>query len=423
MRRSLFCLVAALALAVACESTNDKTDLGTDVPADTATDTATDPGTDTTPDVAVDTTVDAATDTSADVEPLPPITVVNFNAGLATGYVDYAPQRLPLIGPAIAALEADVVCLEETWADEDAQALVTATASAFPNAYREATTDEAGTGGPACTADEIGPLQTCALANCAEEPPENLATCVLGNCGDEFGAVSDGCQTCLVSQIGQPLDTMVTTCTTSAGGTYAYEGRNGVLLLSKYPLGTKEMLRMDSYLNVRVVLHAVVKHPQWGDVDVFCTHLTADLSDVDYGGEFGSWGAEQGKQVDAMLAWVDQKKVGEVIVLAGDMNCGPANDAANIEAAHEENYQKFADAGFADPYFVAQKDTCTWCSDNPLVTDGINMIIDHVFLKNAANASAKRVLDRLVTLQSTPAVDSRLSDHYGVSVTFNAPLP
>lgn len=351
----------------------------------------------------------------------PEFTVVSYNAGLAAGYVDYAPERLPLLGPAIAALEADVVCLQEVWTDTDAAALIDATKAAFPHSYREATTDQGGSAEPACTVDELGPLQTCALANCAEVAAENLANCVLGKCGPEFQAVSDACQGCLASQIGKPLIDMVTNCTTTSGGTYAYEGRNGVLLLSRHPLANQEFLQFESYVNARVVLHVRVQGPTVAP-DVFCTHLTADLSaDLEYAGAHGSWGEEQGAQIDEMLTWIDEKATSDndLVIVAGDLNCGPTVGEA-ITAEHPENHARFAAAAFRDPYADDAGAICSWCGDNPLVGGGDSTILDHVLVRGEAATDPVRVLDQPVEIQEG-AVQTRLSDHYGVKVTFALP--
>ena len=391
-------------LFVACGGDSGGSDATTadTVTGDTAADTA---GTDTTP---------AA----------PTFTVVNFNAGLAAGYVDYAPDRLPLIGAALAAQPADVICLQEVWTDADAQAVIDATKTAFPHSYREATVDEGGGAEPACTTAEIDPLQACVVANCDGVPTENLATCVLGKCGAEFQAVSSGCQTCLASQIGKPLADMVTACTTSAGGSYAYEGRNGVLLLSKLPFKATEVHTFSSYMNVRVVLHAQIDAADLGNPDVYCTHLTADLDpDIQYGGTYGSWGEEQGAQIDDLLTWMDGSQTSELVVLSGDLNCGPELTAKGIEGAHADNYAKLTAAGFVDPFADAADVECSWCADNPLVTDGKNLILDHVLLRSDdVTAAAARVLDQAVEVTSAGApVATRLSDHYGVSVTATFP--
>jgi endonuclease/exonuclease/phosphatase family metal-dependent hydrolase len=352
----------------------------------------------------------------------PDFTVVTFNTGLARGFVDHAEGRLPLIGPALAALEADVVCLQEVWTDGDAAAIVQAAASAFPHNYREATTGENGNGETGCTAEEIEPLEECARENCSDVTPENLGTCVLGNCGAEFGAVSDSCQGCFASQLGNPLDDMIEACLEGAGGSWAYDGRNGLLILSRHPMTTREMTRFDSYLNVRVALHALVQDPQMGTVDVFCTHLTANLGGVTYGGNFASWEAEQAAQIDALLEWVEEKRTAVVVVVAGDMNCGP-DHGTGVVAEFGDNFAKFSTGGFSSPYLSDSDSPCTWCADNPLVGGGPNNIIDHVLVRGSwPFSTALRILDNVITLDGDPEIETRLSDHYGVSTTVVVPL-
>lgn len=393
-------------------------DAVTDVPAEAVGELVGDPGGEAAAEVTSETAGDTVPPPDASVSSL---RVVTFNAGLAYGFVDHADLRAPLLGPALEALDADVVCLEEVWTDADAQALMDAVKGTYPHQYREVTSGEGGSGSAACTSQELDPLAACATANCAGTPPADLGNCVLGKCAAEFGAISSGCQTCLASQLGKPLEDIVAACTAGSGGQYAYEGRNGVLILSRLAIDGASFTRFDSYLNVRVALHVRV---QGGPVaaDVFCTHLTADLQDVAYAGTHGSWGEEQAAQIDALLQWVNEQRTQPVVVLAGDMNCGP-DHAGGITAEHPENYQKFLSAGYVDPYLDSPDTSCTWCGDNPLVGGGPSTVIDHVFVTGTGLAfESERVLDEPVTLPGV-AGPSRLSDHYGVLARVTAPAP
>ena len=205
----------------------------------------------------------------------------------------------------MAARAADVVCLEEVWTQASADAILAATKDVYPYHYLEVTDGGGdGSGAAACAPADVVPLKTCVDANCAGVPPSDLATCALGNCVDEFGALPNDCSTCIAANIGNSIDDILTTCTTASGGSYAYEGRNGLLLLSRFPLSRTAFVKFDSYLNVRVALHAVVAPAGIDPVDVFCTHLTADLApDVKYAGTYASWGEEQGAQATALVAW------------------------------------------------------------------------------------------------------------------------
>ena len=61
------------------------------------------------------------------------LTFVTYNAGLARGFVSGADSRQPDIAAALAAVEADVVCLQEVWMADQVAAMEAATLEAFPH--------------------------------------------------------------------------------------------------------------------------------------------------------------------------------------------------------------------------------------------------------------------------------------------------
>ncbi|NOZ02801.1 MAG: hypothetical protein GXP54_13065, partial [Deltaproteobacteria bacterium] len=352
-----------------------------------------------------------------------------YNAGLAQGFVDYAPQRQPLIGPALAKLDADVICLDEVWNQDAVDAVIAGSKAVFPYSYYEITDSGEAAKEPSCTEDGTKALKDCVLAKCGSKAPSELGGCALDNCAVEFGQVQPKeCVNCIAANIGlaekaatvnEAIDAIIGACLESAGGGYAYEGRNGVMILSRHPLVSKEFLRFDSYLNVRVVLHAVAQVPQIGNVDVFCTHLTATLDKVPYNGGFETWAKEQAHQIDVMLPWIEDKEDPKTpTVLAGDMNCGPGKGA--IPAELPENFAKFTAAGYLDPYATDPETPCTWCGDNPLVGGGSSMIIDHVMFRHQADSArfvSSRIMDQPVTLEvDGRQIESNYSDHYGAMV-------
>ncbi|MBM4398517.1 MAG: endonuclease/exonuclease/phosphatase family protein [Deltaproteobacteria bacterium] len=355
----------------------------------------------------------------------PAFTVATYNAGLATGFVEYADERLPLIGPAVAALDADVVCLQEVWTQAQADAVLAAAKDAFPHQYYEVTKGEWGDTAAACREAESGPLGACAKKRCGDKAPGDLAKCVLGNCKPEFDALSSPCVTCVGANVGKALQEILDACAKPGAAVWTYDGRNGLILLSKHPLSGTEYRRLDSYLIVRVVLHAVAAVPEAGSVDVFCTHTTADFgTEVPYAGKDASWGEEQGKQLDAILGWMGEREdKATPTVLLGDLNCGPAK--GSVTAVHPENFAKLAAAGMAVPYADQGDPACTFCGSNPLVGDDGSEVIDHVAVAHPAAGTAyepARVLDQPVTIQSGgQPVETRLSDHYGVKVRITLP--
>jgi endonuclease/exonuclease/phosphatase family metal-dependent hydrolase len=354
---------------------------------------------------------------SASVAPTAPppsrLTLVTFNAGLARGFVDLAAERAPLVADAVAALDADVVALQEVWAPEDVQAVATAVQDGFPGqCFLEPAPETAGA--PACPPPESDALESCARNACSGVGPDQLAGCVLDSCGAEYGALSGGCQACLAANIGGSLDEVVASCA-SATEVYAYGGSFGIGLLSRRPIETWDETVLDSSLNRRAVIHAVI------DVDgsslhVFATHLSPIFDDIPFPGE-GSWEAEQRAQIERLLALIEERvPTGEPVVVLGDLNTGPALPGVAAEAA--DNFELLRAAGLAAPYVDSPpQPACTFCAENPLVggtDDDDSVLIDHVLVGGLEATAVARILDQPVTVGAT---ESRLSDHYGVEVT------
>lgn len=402
MRTNIYVILLALLLAPtpACDGGSDGGGPGADTMApDTASPDAVPP--------------DAAPDIPAPVEGT---TFATYNLGLAQNFVPFAQERLADVIAAVAALDADVVCLQEVWEDADRDALLAATADVFPNAQVFETSEDEGAAA-ACTVEETDPLLACVEEFCAET--DDLTGCVLGNCGDQFAGVSQPCATCLAAHISEPIDDIVAACLTG-GGQLLFGGRNGLVLLSRLPLGDGGHMALDSFFTQRAVLWQEVITDA-GPVHVFCTHLNAALDEVEYGGAFESWEAEQAHQADQLLEWMGGRAEGsEDRIILGDLNCGPAVPP-EITGEFEETFARFTDAGFTSPYLAQEAPPCTWCADNPLTESATSRVIDHVLLHGApaaAEAATLRIMTETITVEGVEGPeDIPLSDHYGVAVT------
>ena len=257
------------------------------------------------------------------------------------------------------------------------------------------------------------------LKNCATA--EDLTGCVMQSCLAEFGALQPGCTQCLAANLSKPLEEIFAACTTGSAA-MSYEGRNGLLLLARREFASTEHLVLDSFLLRRVVLHATFKDDPT-HTHVFCTHLSAALSEVEYGGKFESWEAEQAAQIDQVLDWMGKVAGDLPAVLMGDMNCGPALPPA-IAGSFPDNFAKFAAKGYDSPYVSRTGIECTWCSANSLVDDAdSDQIIDHVLIKGLALLSevptAERILDDMVEVTVNEQVQqTNLSDHFGIWVHY-----
>jgi len=348
-------------------------------------------------------------------EPRPPRYVTTFNAGLARNYVPHVDARRAAIIAALRDLDSDAVCLQEVWEDRDADAVTAGVKARFPHAFRVATTGEAA-GGPACTADALKPLGECVSGPCVGA--EDLPGCVMKTCAMAFLGLPGGCRSCLAANLSRPMEEALAACTGGGGSSLAYDGRNGLLLLSRHPLEETSHLVLDSFLLRRAALHAMIR-VGGRDVDLFCTHLTAYLPEVEYQGPHGSWEGEQARQIDQVVAWVEEIAPFESAVLMGDMNCGPANAEWEVAASAAQNFRKLVAAGFRSPY-TEDHGHCTWCGRaNPLIRSGPELrILDHVLFRRFGTdfLEPERILDDV--LVETASGEVPLSDHFGVRVSF-----
>lgn len=382
--------------------------------------------------------------------------VGTYNAGLAYGFVAHAEQRAPEIFAALPNVDVDVLCVQEFWEAKDWNGLNAAASErgVWGNSYRrppkpeadpplmtdasiEASVGDASMDGGMgdasmndnvrCTAEEADPLETCARASCSDASVDELVSCVVESCGTEVGGLGEACFGCVVSSIGNDLDTILNNCGPEGmgggDGGYAYEGSFGTGILSNMPLRDTEALVLRSTTNRRAVLYAKLAGTAAETVHFFCTHLTANLTQLPYTGEYDSWADEQTAQIDAMLGWINEKAGTDgKVVLAGDFNSGPG--MGDIRESLPENYAQYASAGYDNVYASQADAECTSCDANPIGDDlavATGSLIDHVFTRNISGDDYELEADRFLTDAIAveiegESVDSAYSDHYGVKL-------
>jgi len=332
------------------------------------------------------------------------MSVLTWNVGLAYGFVPYSPERQPAVVEAVAALDADVVCLNEVWTEADITAITEAAAATFPHHAVEMTLEEGASGEPACTPEEAEPLKVCAESNCADT--DDLTGCVLTFCAAEFDALSDTCTACAAANIGlNDVDAILEVCT-SGSGTFSWGGHNGLLMLSRLPMAEVTYTTMDSWLVQRGLLAATVD-----GVEVGCTHLAAELTVPAYGGAtYASYSEENAAQMAQVLATLEGRP-GDKRVLLGDLNTGPA--AGSLSAELPESWALAS--GWADPNVDSAAPFCTWCVENPLTGALADLAIDHVLVQGMAAGSPSRIGDAPITVTGADGEATvALSDHYGL---------
>ena len=365
--------------------------------------------------------------------------IATYNLGLAFGYVPEASARIDPIITALQNAELDLVCLQELWVDQDDDGewttdvidrVLGGVADTYPHSYWARTRVPGDAPEVGCTVEEADMLLACAEPACGDEPPDNLATCVLAECDAEFQATASACQSCMVTNLGRPLDDIVEACRGVTRGGVVYDGHNGLAIISRHPLEDTELIELDYALTARSVLRATVDLPGAGPTDVYCTHLAADLSEeIAYpeGGMFSSFAEENAVQTERILAEANSANDSSGdrnVALLGDFNHGPALGQQRAELP--ENYQAVLDAGYESPITQLDPPRCTFCDDNLLVgRDGPDgKIIDHVYLRLRDGVTWQDpaiIFDEAIEITGAGGQPRQvhLSDHYGVAVTLS----
>jgi len=363
-----------------------------------------------------------ASENDAEVNSLDgPLALVTFNAALGVGLADHTESRLAALLRTLPELSADVVCLQEIWRLEDVRALVEAASPRFAHAFSSITEGDSLEQG--CTLGESAALQTCLDAACAELLDDQLLECAIDNCATAFAAVSPNCQGCVIANQALPLDELMDVCSADESVSATLH-QNGLLLLSRLPLLDGDFAVFDSSLGERGVLMARIETAFSPSTELLCTHLGATQTNIDYPGAFGSWDNERLVQTQQLLEAVGSRRSdGSFVALLGDMNSGPSTPNADGESP--EAYELIRESGLHAPYVDSGDARCTWCPENSLTEapgdGGSGSVIDHVFispLPNRARALPDRVLDQPILVDvSGDAVETHLSDHFGVRVT------
>jgi endonuclease/exonuclease/phosphatase family metal-dependent hydrolase len=264
--------------------------------------------------------------------------------------------------------------------------------------------------------------------------------CVIGACAAEVAALSAGCTGCLLENAPSGDFAAIRAACVGTGGTqgmlppeqrsYVSGGSYGIGLLSAQAFAEIDQKRLDSSTVRRAILYGRLEDTALGTVHVFCTHLTAILTGLQYEGSYGDWVAENAAHVQALIDWADEKagENGRVLLL-GDLNTGPEGEG--ITASVPDNYALLPEAGFENAFLSGPNAACTFCDSNPLVLSddsGKNATIDHILTRAIdAPATTERVLDELVKIQvstdaGTEELEVGLSDHFGLRATIgNAP--
>jgi endonuclease/exonuclease/phosphatase family metal-dependent hydrolase len=394
----------------------------------------------------------------------PSVAIETYNLALAGSFIAYEQQRRELLPDAIANSDADILCLQEVWAQADKEAIRDAASAKFPNVFIVEDNLLTPLDDPEDQNGDIPPPPT--TVPCPEGNTQNAMNaaidCVARECntlspGDENGQTSSidcaiaNCIASVASLLGAPrcYACLSTQLPTSTEQDLAFDGQNGVMILSRYPLKDQVHWVIPGTWNRRVIMSATAELPGGKELDVYCNHLTPVFDGLafPYTGQYGAgqtdaagWEAELLLQTQKLIDHVEVTSGQTPAVILGDLNAGrdypPQDIFADGEAALDLLETAFTPAYTAD--YVPQ---CTFCISNPVREPGADDVsnwIDHIHLYNLPATSVvttERTFDEDVL--SVPAGAGGagggggsggagemlvpLSDHFGMRSVIDVP--
>ncbi|MCR9203542.1 MAG: endonuclease/exonuclease/phosphatase family protein [Halobacteriovoraceae bacterium] len=356
--------------------------------------------------------------------------LTTYNVGLAHTFIPYAKERTKPLQNLLKNYETDVLCLQEVWKKKDRRKMKKALKKTYPHfTYSKVKNYRVGSI-PTCKISDIfgeGKFVSCMQDQCGGKEGDDFTDCIINKCGDPLENLKNSNRTCasaLMAQVGKsPVASILTLLNPLwRAGQFAYKGSDGLMLFSKYPI--KQDLYIDmktkSTLNRRGAIQATLD-VSGEEVQVVCTHITADLSaTVPYTGVYADWEEENEDQFYEILMAANRKVI--PTALMGDFNCGFEDPVMNLGAELAGSCQQPLDWGYSDPLSEETRD-CTFCADN-LLNEGetTSVAIDHIYLKGMETLSSKVLFKDVISVETKDGkVKTQYSDHFGYEVTVEFP--
>ena len=407
------------------------------------------------------------------------VRIDTFNLALAGAFIPFEQERRVALPDAIASAETDILCLQEVWAQEDKDQIRIAAMENFPyivsfeNDLDDELDDATDQNGNVPPAPETVPCpddvevsgggtvkdQMDAAIDCVRDGQDNEGNacstipgsdegrttsidCATDACSAEVAGLIFGneqqqrCYACVATQL--PTDTfgdIRARCPADKNQLLAFQGQNGLMILSRYPLSNEANWVIPGTWNRRVITSATAKLPNGAQLDVHCNHLTPIFSGLvfPYTGQYGGdgtapgeqWEAEQFLQAEKLILRVEDASGNRPAVILGDLNAGRDYPDQEIFAEGQPTLD-LLETAFPPAYATDYTPACTFCESNPIagVEREETVWIDHILIYNL-EAGAVTATER--TFDDNGAVDVGggesvpLSDHYGMRSVITVP--
>ncbi|HLD34620.1 MAG TPA: hypothetical protein VJB62_02035, partial [Patescibacteria group bacterium] len=206
-----------------------------------------------------------------------------------------------------------------------------------------------------------------------------------------------------------------------------YDGQNGILLASRWPLNNREVIRLKSSFSNRVALFATIELVGFEPIEIACAHISTSNAVPPNYPEFTTWDEEMIDQIKTISTRLKQRAGNHPMLFFGDMNAGPAI-GEEILALAVHVWNRIVEFGFISPAARSLTPFCSMCNDNTLRPNGSkDYLIDHVLVRDPAGGTelkpvcAYPIYDqrRIFKGYNGEWVDLHLSDHRGVVVKFH----
>ena len=375
------------------------------------------------------------------------LNLLTYNVGLAHGYVPYAEERLPLLTQELKKSDADVICFQEVWKDEDRNVIINNLKSKFPYSIAAPSNQQyRKTGwfkGPMCKITDFfgkGKFFSCILETCGGKSGEEKTQCINNDCRPALELLSHNnphCVESLMASVGQNEYLVLLKLITPLLKVprFLFGGAAGTLLMSKYPLKKTGYIDMtdQATLTNRGALYARIELNK-KEHFIGCTHLAANLitkapypADPPYVKKDilfkNGWENENYYQMNKILEELNIMAGNNPQYLMGDFNCSIAKPKHGILSSFERACNMVLNRGYRDLY-AEQKTQCTFCvKTNTLLKSSKEkrLILDHIYLKNVgelthATTEIKYTQTHPITVKGR-TFEAHLSDHYGVQIT------
>lgn len=375
------------------------------------------------------------------------LNLLSYNVGLAYGFVPYAKQRKPLIYKALSKTDADIVCLQELWEEQDNKDYIWRLRKAYPysNYKKLKNIRERGFGASCKRSDLFGKNKfvSCIMTTCKGKTGEEGDRCVREDCRsslDNLAIQNPSCAQALMASVGKNKILAILSLINPMwkASKFSNKGKVGTLILSKYPIVESGFLDMHEYSTTvrRGILFSKIRVGQ-KDILVTCNHLTANLTasapyigSPPYKGPLkfkNKWANENYFQIQKLLelsndiSTLYHSKYSQNILPLfhmGDFNCSLKNEKRKIFEDFPQSCQLMLKNGYTD-YTSLGLNECTYCSNNKLTKEKKSYILDHIYSKNISPIGSKveiKFKELIKVREKRTKIQSNLSDHFGVMV-------